>query len=137
MPSVPLPTGTIPDYVLDDMHLRILRARLYPAAGDAYCDALTKTALDEGRPAFWSFAPYHRTHFVAAACTANRDGLDRACSRISQILERRGSVTAGDVRSFLDLLAPANVAGKQALDEARQRTLTPSAACKLLSLEML
>ena len=137
MPSVLLLTSTIPDRVLDDMQVRIMRARHYPTAGDAYCDALTKAALDDGRPAFWSLAPYHRTHFVAAACSANRDGLEWACSRIVQILEGRGPFAAGDARGFLDLLAPANMAGKQALDEARQRALAPSTVRETLSLEAL
>jgi hypothetical protein len=119
------------------MQVRIYRARYCPAAGDACCDALTKAALDEGRPAFWSFAPYHRTHFVAAACTAKRDGLDRACAQIAQILIRRGPAAAGSVTVFLGLLAPANTTGQRALDEARHRMDAPAAACSEISLEVL
>jgi hypothetical protein len=122
--------------VLDFMQVRILRARYFPAAGDALCDVLTKTALGEGRPAFWSFAPYHRSHFVAAACTANREGLEEACLMIVQILERRGIAVAGAVAAFLHLLTPANLVGERALSHSRRLART-CGNFRSLSLEVL
>ena len=133
MPSVPLPPGIT---ILDFMQVRILRARCFPSAGDALCDALTMAALGEGRPAFWSFAPYHRSHFVAAACAANRGGLEEACQSIVRSLERRGIEAADGIAAFLDLLAPANATGERALGHSRWLAQTGGNA-RSLSLEVL
>jgi len=111
--------------ILDDMHVRIIRAQFFPGAGDAYCDGLTKAALLQGRPAFWSLASPHRSHFITAACTANRDGLARACAEIEAITAGRGRPAAMEIVAFLDVLAPANAAARRLLAESHGRRVAP------------
>jgi len=137
MPFVPLSAKSpIGVDILDDMHVRIVRERCFPGAGDTYCDALTRAALAEGRPAFWSLASPHRSHFVAAACTANRHGLEQACAEIEAIVTRRGRSAPAEIAAFLDRLAPANLAAWRLLGVLRRRAPALEAALPVPSLEL-
>ena len=131
MAHVPLPAEASARVgILDFMRVRILRARYFPGAGDAHCDGLTRTALAQGRPAFWSLVSPHRSHFVAAACTANRDGLERACAEIEAALARRNRPAQADIAAFLDRLAPANATARRLLAQLRGAREKPSAAAE-------
>jgi len=137
MPLVPLlAKNPVCVDILDYMHVRIVRERSFPGAGDTYCDALTRAALAEGRPAFWSLASSHRGHFVDAACTANRHGLEQACAEIEAIVTRRGRSAPPEIAAFLDRLAPANVAARQLLGVLRRRVLAVEAALPVPNLEL-
>ena len=137
MPFVPLPAiSPICADILDDMHVRIVREACFPGAGDAYCDALTRAALAEGRPAFWSLASPHRSHFVAAACTANRHGLEQACAEIEAVVTRRGRSAPAEIAAFLNRLAPANVAARRLLGVLRRRAPAAETALPAPGLEL-